>query len=186
MEVSFEELRRVQLHEKNHAALSRLDEGFFSSFKKRLEVLQQELDDEFSLDAEKEYVNSLRILREVVERRQQKIITKAQRDFQVGEVASDGLASEEKQLYVSILKLFGEHKSNVLNDLAFEDVKIEKPSGKGEIKVKIIQDVPKFVGCDSKQCGPFKAGEDVFLAKVDAELLVKHGVAKEAKQQIYA
>ncbi len=186
----FDALRRVQLHEKNHAALAPLDDEFYSACKQSMEELETRARDG-ALDAEKERANMARLLREVVSTRQQKILVKAQRDLRTGEVSSAGLALEEKQLYVSIIKLLEQHESGVLEGVSESlevspsaDARPNAPSD-GLVSLKVVQDVMQFVGRDLKVHGPFKANEVVRLSQDDAGLLLKHGLAEECSQ-IYA
>ncbi len=187
----FDALRRVQLHEKNHAALAPLDEEFYSACKQSMDELEKRAS-EGALDAEKERANMARLLREVVSTRQQKILVKAQRDLRTGEVSSGGLAFEEKQLYVSIIKLLEQHESGVLKGVSegfgtvphAADARPDAPSD-GMVSLKVVQDVMQFVGRDLKVHGPFKANEVVRMSPEDAGLLLKHGLAEECSQ-IYA
>ncbi|MFA6049274.1 MAG: hypothetical protein WC792_05025 [Candidatus Micrarchaeia archaeon] len=188
MPADFDALRRVQLHEKNHAALSPIDADFYASCKSAMEDLEKQAC-EGIIDADRERSNMARLLREVISTRQQKILVKAQRDLRTGEVSSDGLALEEKQLYVSLIKLLEAHESTILprESMAALSAPEAKADGAqdGLVSLRVVQDVMQFVGRDLKVHGPFKANETVKLEKDDAALLLKHGLAQECGQ-IYA
>ncbi len=180
MAADFDALRRVQLHEKNHAQLAPVEESFFEECKAYASELKHRAM-EGSIDAEKERANLIKILREVVNLRQQKLLIKAQRDLRTGEISSQGLAGEEKSLYISLIKLLQEHESVVMSGIAAMPViSMEKEAKEdGLTAIKVIQDVMQFVGRDLKVYGPFKANELVRLSKDDAALLLKHGLAQE-------
>jgi len=46
-----------------------------------------------------------------------------------------------------------------------------------KILVRILQDVPSFVGVDMKIYGPYKAEDVVLLPEQNVEALIKRGVA---------
>ncbi len=186
MPADFDALRRVQLHEKNHAALSPLDADFYAACKAAMDELEKQ-SCEGMIDAGRERSNMARLLREVISTRQQKILVKAQRDLRTGEVSSDGLAFEEKQLYVSLIKLLEAHESTILPRETIAPIAPQATEGAvdGMVSLRVVQDVMQFVGRDLKVHGPFKANETVKLEKDDAALLLKHGLAQECSQ-IYA
>ena len=45
--------------------------------------------------------------------------------------------------------------------------------------VKIISDVPEFMGTDLESYGPFEEGEEVQIPEDNAEILVNRGNAEE-------
>jgi len=181
MEVSFEELRKIHLHEKRFGSLAALSDDFYSSCRMLLDKQKADLCREFSLESARSYENFLRLLREVVELRQSKILLKSLRDLRAGTVSGDGLAAEEKGLYTSAVRLLKE----------YEDSLVEAPRKPEELKeacevslnpvlssVRILLDIPEpFVGADGREYGPFSAGQVVELSSDQAALLVKRNAA---------
>lgn len=53
----------------------------------------------------------------------------------------------------------------------------KKELGTKKILVRILQDVPSFVGVDMKVYGPYKAEDVVLLPEQNVEALIKRGVA---------
>lgn len=182
MEASYDYLRKIQLDEKHKASLGRIEPDFYSAFKSRLADLDRQQSSDPSFDGAKECENTLKLLKDIIDRRQKKILLKAQHDLFAGEVSSEGLAEEEKELYRAIIKLLKEHESIVLDG---KHCPAPQPPAKEEperpfLSVKILQDLPEFVGPDMQVCGPFKADEVVSLEKEEALLLIKRNAAQPA------
>ncbi|MEM5872450.1 MAG: hypothetical protein QXD55_01135, partial [Candidatus Aenigmatarchaeota archaeon] len=57
-----------------------------------------------------------------------------------------------------------------------EKNKFIKPNGK--LLVKILSDLPRFVGSDMKSYGPLKAGDVVYLPEEIGKLLITRNVAE--------
>lgn len=178
VEVSFDALRKIQLQERNYAALVPLEEDFFDAYRNHVEQQRKSLHESFSLDAASAYEGTRKLLSEVVSRRQQKIFLKALRDFHAGTVSGSGLAKEEKDLYNSLIKLLGGYESKLFESFAAEKTVVEKPAD-CFMKVQLLSEVPQFVGV-SGLIGPFGANQVASLPKEDAKLLVSQGVAQEA------
>ena len=173
-EVGFEELRRVQLLEKNQPALSAVPADFFDSVKNFLEKQRELLQRDFSVEAAAAYQNAQKLLREISRRREKKIFLKALTDFQANSVSGEGLAREEKQLYNSLTQIISEYESSFAPKTASS---AEKAEG-GFVEVRLLADLPEFVG-SSGQIGPFSASQVAKLPKQDALLLVEQGVAEK-------
>jgi len=179
-EISFDELRRIQLLEKKSGSLAPLPESFFADCREWLARQEEELKNGFSLDAARVRDNSSRIFQEIVSLRQQKVLLKALRDLRAGEVSSEGLASEEKQLYTDVLKVLKEFECSMLGRVA-RDKPVAACEPQPEfLSVKILQDIPEpFVGADGKEYGPFTAAQVVRLAREQALSLVRRKAAVE-------
>ncbi len=177
-ETSYEALRKVQLHEKNYAALSPLEDDFYGRYRVLLLQLRERLRASFSIDAASALEGTQRMLADVVRRREQKIFLKALRDFHAGTVDSTGLAAEEKEVYNSVTRMLGEYEERQVGGLASSPAaaKDEKPAF---VSLTFLVDLPAFVGI-SGTIGPFSANQKASLSRDDARLLVDQGVAQEA------
>ncbi|MGB9577008.1 MAG: hypothetical protein ACP5O3_00625 [Candidatus Micrarchaeia archaeon] len=186
METSFEELRKIHLHEKRVGSLAQVSEDFFQAYRALLQQQKEELCKSFSLDGARSYENLSKMLKEVVELRQNKILLKALRDLRAGSVSSEGLASEEKELYTSAIKLLKDYEDLLVAPVP-KPVELEAACVAGAlpsvVKVRILSDIPEaFVGDDGKDYGPFSAGQVVELSGDQASLLVRRKVAEYAER----
>ncbi|MCX6767823.1 MAG: hypothetical protein NTY90_03800 [Candidatus Micrarchaeota archaeon] len=184
MELSFEALRRIQLQEKHNATLTIVDDVFYDAYASFLSQQADRLRQNFSLDEVRVYENTQKILHEIIEKRQQKILLKAFRDLRTGEVTSEGLAKQERELYIELLKLLQSHEAALNSAFAGEKSMQEKTAEKEKdaVTVKILVDLPAFVWTDSQQVGPFSASQVVELRREEAELLIKRNAAEAVQK----
>ncbi|MFH0922756.1 MAG: hypothetical protein V1811_01730 [Candidatus Micrarchaeota archaeon] len=170
MEVGYDALRKVLLQERHYPALSALDEGFFDQYSAFVKAQEIRLKESFSLDAVKEFENTIKALDGLKETRLQKILFKALRDLQNDSVNSEGLAREEKELYRTLVKTLMEYSRGThLTSPEAQEVRPE-PS---VMTVRILNDVKEFIGADASQYGPFSIGQTVQLKKDVASFLVR-------------
>ncbi|NYZ74860.1 DNA replication complex GINS family protein [Candidatus Micrarchaeota archaeon] len=184
-EISFDELRKVQLLEKKSASLAPLPETFFADCRDWMARQEESLKNGFSLEGARVRDNASRVLEEIVSLRQQKILLKALRDIRAGEVSSDGLAQEEKQLYTAAVKLLKEFECSLAGRaVAPEGSGVNcEPLPDGFLSVRILADIPEaFVGSDGKEYGPYSASQVVRLARDQALSLVRRKVAEEISE----
>jgi hypothetical protein len=59
----------------------------------------------------------------------------------------------------------------------------QKADGAKKILVRLLRDVPSFVGADLKTYGPLKSEDVVLLPAQNAESLVKRGIASEIQRK---
>jgi len=69
--------------------------------------------------------------------------------------------------------------------LAKDSKEPEKPKSDGakKILVRLLRDVPSFVGADLKTYGPLKSEDVVLLPAQNADSLVKRGIASEIQRK---
>ncbi len=155
MVVSFESLRKVQLQERKAPSLSALGKEFYSECSSYFSELQAR----GSPDSLRELGNAREVLKNIFFMRRQKLLWKVLRDLENNSVSSDDLASEEKQLYTSVLKLLNDFESSVASSPMPVSFKQDL------VDAKFLVDLPEFIWVDSVNYGPFKQGEVVSLKK---------------------
>lgn len=189
MEVSFEALRRVQLGEKRSPMLTQLSDDFYSRYSAFIREQQAELQKGFSLEAASVCESTRMVLKDVWHRRQHKLAVKALADAHSGEAKADGLAAEEQRLYNALFTLFQQGEA-VLSEAASSTVecgKAEEADNSPEAaRVRVLADLPAFVGPDGQSHGPFKAGEVAALPPAAAALLQRRGAAEQLAQAAVA
>lgn len=171
-EISFEELRKVHLAEKHSSILSQLSEDYFDVYLKYLRDFYTGLKADFSIEGAKTYENSRKVFLELARLRSHKIALKAFRDTRVNGVSSEGLTTQEKELYLSLLKLFNTYEET----LSFKPV--SQSAQPTAVKLEVLLDVEAFVSPSGSTIGPFSKGS-VFEADSDtAALLVEKQLCK--------
>ncbi len=185
----FEKLRKIQLSERRHATLAQIDDEFYAELKKKLTALGSG-DSAFGDD--REFKNVCAIGRDIVSRRRQKIVAKAQRDLASNMISSEGLASEEREFYLSFVGLL-KRMDSVLDPAEGAQVQLRcDPHPATEriapeaaflsTKVRMLADVPEFLSSNMDTLGPFAHSQVVDLPKDDAELLVNRNLALALKE----
>ncbi len=175
-EISFEELRKVHLQEKHSSLLFPLPEEFFNTYLAYIEKFYSKLKDEFSMEAAKTYENSRKIFAELVKLRGQKIILKAFKDSKGGGVSSEGLTYQEKELYLSMLKLFAEYDSSLSG---FKPAPQIEPPIEKSTNLELLVDLPQFVSPSGKTIGPLEKGNVIEVDEATKNILLEQGACKE-------
>jgi DNA replication initiation complex subunit (GINS family) len=176
LEASYDALRKTQLQERKNPALAPLDASFYADYRALLAKLQEKFQ-RGGVEEGKELANTESVLRDVMEAREQKIVFKALRDSRAGAVKPEGLAAEEKQLYLSIVEIINDFESRAANhSKALKEVADEeKPANR---KAKFLKDLPAIAWRDGSTQGPFKAGDVLELGREFAEFLKEKQVVE--------
>lgn len=204
VKITFDTLFSMLRMEKSREEIQDLDKSFFDDVTEYLnekkELLNKETDGlNVFMDNEKErnmkQLNNIkRILNEIYERREKKIIEMALVKSRTKSdiISTEGLLDTEVQLYENLVNLFDHFRQGVLLNLV-DGKKVELDTLKNipgnekeeekqddKKKIKFLYDVPKFVGENLEVYGPFEQEEVAELPQEIAVLLVEKGRAQEA------
>ncbi|MCD6230194.1 MAG: DNA replication complex GINS family protein [Candidatus Diapherotrites archaeon] len=241
MDLNFEEIRRIQRLEKNTPRLVEIDPEFYAHLsgylkkKKDDYVHSLKSSSAISLEDARDFENMNRLVNDIYERREKKVILRAIRASRTGEVDNSHMTVFEEKMFkdvVSVLEKYkkvindifdgngsssslakkagksmksrgkalskgneagedkksGNDKTGVVEDVA-EDAKTERQEndlsagdpdkeGLNIVSVRIIKDMPGFIGPDKVSYGPFEVDQYVELPKHIVDLLVKRNVAE--------
>ena len=181
MDLSYDELRRIYRLEKNTSKLTDVDEDFYDSL---AEFIQQEkkeyLSNLKSLSSAKarNFSNLKKIVEEIFSLREKKLLSRALIASRSGEENNVRLASEEKKTFKELLSVLNRRRDFLKQ--AFEPGE-GKVAEKKELSLKLLKEVPAFVGPDMNEYGPFKADDKVIVPLKVAKLLVARKLAEEQK-----
>ena len=189
--ITYEILYDILRREKTRQELQKLDENLFKDINNYIKEKKSILDDlktKSSIFAqkeinktEKELENIKRIVKEIYDKRESKILQLALSSSITSKIEYDtNLLPEEKLIFNDLSKFLKESRRELLNNLLDD----EKPKGiKSEqesIKtVRILQAIPKFIGDDLNEYGPFNEEYIASLPIKVAELLIKKNRAEE-------
>ncbi len=182
MEIDYDELRRIYRLEKNTSRMVDVDEDFFPSL---AEFMKQEkkdylksLEDPSSSKAVS-YSNLQKLLLELFELREKKILNRAMLVSRTGDDLSVRLSKEEQKTFDRLLTVLKDHK-NSLNEILPENGSAKKEDKDlNKIRVRILKEVPSFVGSNMQEYGPFLEGKQIELPEKTATLLIKRGLAEK-------
>ena len=189
--ITYEVLYDILRREKSKAELQKLDINFFNDINKYVREKRTILDDlktKASIFAqkeisktEKELINIKKIIKDVYEKRESKILQLA-----LSAVITDkiqdiiNLLPEEKPIFDNLFKFLKEARNELLNKLLEDkEPKVIKSEQESLKTIRILQAVPKFVGDDLNEYGPFEEEYIASLPLKIAELLIKNNRAEE-------
>ena len=194
--ITYETLFELVRLEKSKDELQKLDVTFYQDvigyLKEKYEVLasvrqrQQFLPESDKENIEKQITNIRRLIRDLYDRREKKIITivlnKARTNAMI--VDTQNMLPAEKQYYDDLVLLLEKNRKNILHNI----LELKLPSGTPELKkeevfvnsdmkkhivsVKFVQPVSKFVGPELEEYGPFNNDDVAELPKDVAQVLV--------------
>ncbi|QQG39109.1 MAG: hypothetical protein HYS32_01480 [Candidatus Woesearchaeota archaeon] len=197
-ETIYESLRR----EKFRKELQLLDKDFIKNVVKYLKekeeiiISQKQKGGTFSKEVEKtenELLNTKKMIKELYEKRESKIMNLALISSRGSQSAEDikVMLEEEKSLYESLIEPLNSHKKKLLDNLLNgfnsskeadkpEDIKIDEKEGKKSL-IRFLQPIPKFVAEDLNIYGPFDEEDIGFIPEKSAEVLITKNKAEEIK-----
>jgi len=192
--ITYETIRNAHRAEKEEE-LQKLPEGFFDSVRNWFKIKENMKDTTSLLEVE----NAKKLLEDIINRRQKKIVLAALSTMR-GQLPPIGLTDEERKFFdeiVNSLKLFKnninekfrgfekiveekveEAKKSIEEMRSVEEIEktFVKPNGK--ILVKILSDLPRFVGSDMQSYGPLKSGDIITLPDEIGKLLITRKIAE--------
>ncbi len=211
MAITYEHLFEILRKEKNYEDLQKLESNFFAEVATYVEEKAKKLSEKPRLDdftSNENEQNAIRtqlqnirkIIRDIFDRRERKIIEMASNKAKTGSniIDTTALLPDEEQFFQDQVNTIMGFRKDVLDPsltgqkssrMAVEAPAAEyKPkdlnmapneSNISDLKkVHILESVPKFVGVDLEIYGPFNATDEVELNPEIAEMLIKTNKAK--------
>ena len=182
----FDRLRKIQLAERRHAALTALEPDLYDAVNLRVAQLDNNLPDR-PVEEQREHQNLSKISHDVLSRRKQKIVAKAQHDLANSSISSEGLAKEERDFYLSLVGLLkefdsivvlsGQNATNQKPDSSLRVSRQEIPIAPEKIRVRMLAEIPEFVSSALDSLGPFEKSQVVELPKAEADILISRSLA---------
>jgi len=177
--LDYGEVRRIHRLEKNSSQLSELKPDFFTELgaflSKERDAYLSNLKNGSASKA-RDYSNLEEMSKELIAIRERKILNKALIASRTNEYSLAGLTKKEEALFKSVHSVLNDFKKDA--SLLFNSAK--KPSrekGLKKLPLRILSDIPGFIGADMKEYGPFSKGQSVELPRKTAELLVQKKLA---------
>ena len=164
--ITYEALREYVIKEKNSPKLMELPDNFFQGVRAYLEskaMASEGKEDLWELD------NSRRMLHDLLDSRETKLVKLALVFVRAG-VTPGKIMPEEKEFFDSLVECIKR----------FQESRKKTIEGRKEAMgtITITSDVPRFVGVDMKEYGPFKKGDIASVPLDNMKLLIDKGMAK--------
>jgi|SRR3989344_1699273 len=189
--ITYEVLYDILRREKTRQEIQKLDDNFFDDIKKYIEnksSILKDLKTKSSIFAqkeiektEKELINIKKIVKDIYEKRESKITQLALSSAITNKMQDiSGLLHQEKTIFDGLIKFLKESREGLLRDLLEEDKpKVIKSEQESIKTVRILQPIPRFVGDDLEEYGPF---EEEYIASLPikvVEFLIKNSKAEK-------
>lgn len=190
--LTFSDLRKIQKKEKRQEQLTELDDNFLLKVSRYLER-KEDVDN-------REYKNAKRVLDKIIGLRQDKIVKNAKISVKSDVKSSKlDLLPREQEFFREIKDKFNSYSDNIdevveQNPEEMETVEQESQTEEMEAEeeedgdepdgyeeVKIVSNVPEFMGTDLESYGPFEEGEKAELPEENADILVNRGSAEKVE-----
>jgi len=186
MELSYDEIRRIHRLEKNNSKLVELEEDFLESL---IAFLKEEKKDylnslkEMNFSRDRDFINLKKMIEEVFSLREKKVLGMALIASRTDEFDEKNMFLEERKFFRTLLALMKKNREALQETFLVGSQKKEEKKVKKEeiVSVKILSDVPSFIGTDMKEYGPYKKNEVIEIPSKIAKLFVlrKLGVKEE-------
>ncbi|MBI4152518.1 hypothetical protein HY495_02300 [Candidatus Woesearchaeota archaeon] len=206
--ITLETLYDIFRNEKKREDLQKLEDTFFIDVigylreKKALLESQAKSTDVFAVGEREKLEYELRsirrILKEIYEKREKKIIDIALNKSRTGSdiIDTSAMLREEKELYEELLEKMNQFRREVFLRLLNgemprvvspkpavsdgPDVQPEMAEGEQDMtKIRFLRPTPSFVWKDLKKYGPYDSGEETEIYPEVADLLVRKGRAEK-------
>jgi len=208
--ITYETLFELLQREKERNDLQKLEPAFFADtinyIKDKKKIIEAKSDSPFAEEekrkTERQLENIHKIIKELYERREKKIIVLALDKSRTKShlIDTSALLKEEKVFFDALVGLFDTYRNVILNSVLaekipfMEDLVIKKNIEKHEFKsafelkkltklVRFLNQVPKFVGPELEEYGPFQEEDIANLPKEIAEVLISKGKAQEILEE---
>ncbi|MAF50744.1 MAG: hypothetical protein CMH64_01505 [Nanoarchaeota archaeon] len=198
--ITYDSLFETLQKEKTRKELQKLSPEFHKNFLKyseeKISILnsQKSKDSIFTTEVqrtEKQVENIKRIIKDLYERRERKIVEAAlfsARNPNTNSQFSSSMLKEEKQLFDEVTENLTTSRTSILHKLLEGKLpEIKSKALKTEIHqnnkvlIKFLASVPKFLGTDNFTYGPFEKEDISLIPKNISEILVTKKRARELK-----
>jgi DNA replication initiation complex subunit (GINS family) len=209
IKITYESLFDILRREKSREELQKLDPTFYDDvlvyLQQKQDALQQKAAAGVNIEQDgtrNHTINVKKILREIYERRERKIVSMAVHRSRLGENAvmdTSTLLAQERQLYEKFVQMLLGSRKDVLEavlerrsprqvqERAVSEEQTEttqtsepQPVAPSEtMRIRFIKAVPKFLGRNMEVHGPFEENDVAELPNMIAQLLVSKGRAEK-------
>ena len=195
--ITYDTLYELLRNEKYNTELQKISQDFFKDVTNYLaekeSILNKQKDSQFTseiIKIKKQVENIKKILKEVYERRERKIIELALTNSRIKiKLKGLNLLKEEQEFFNELTSILNNYRDNILNNIITgkEPEIIKKPkeinTQNKQKLVRFLQPVPSFLSSNLEIFGPFGEEDIANLPEKEAEILIKNKKAEEIKNE---
>ncbi len=175
MKLSYEKIRKVHRLEQSSSKLTNIEDDFLDSIRPFLDDEKEEIrknNDIFDDSKVRRLQNIRLMLEDIIYLRQKKIINNVIMGLKSSEQKDENLISYEEKVYSNIFDIIKDY----LSYMELNSTKETKSQNK--VQITILKSVPKFIGTDMQEYGPYKEQDLATIPESIAKLLVSKEIAK--------
>jgi len=164
MELSYEEIRRIHRLEKNTSQLVQVEPDFYNELHQFLASEKQaylKSLKNFSVSSSRDFANLKKMVEEIFSIREKKILNKALAGARTNEYNEEHLAQQETKMFRKSIEMLKEYRKMLDEMFNDESSKAESSKDLNNLSVRILSDIPAFIGSDMKEYGPFSKDDVV-------------------------
>lgn len=184
MNLSYDEIRRVYRLEKNTSKLVEVPEDFYNQLnefiKTEKENYLKSLKD-FSIEEARDFANLKKMVEEIFLLRQRKILNMALLSSRGNNDSKLAMAGPELKTFSSVVAVL-EKQQSVLEEMFQASTPTKTAGEKAKeldlVSLRMLKEVPAFIGTDMKEYGPFSASQKVELPFSIAKLFLERKLAE--------
>ena len=181
MELSYEEIRRIHRLEKNTSQLVQVEPGFYNELHAFLGAEKQaylKSLKNFSVSNSRDFTNLKKMVEEIFSIREKKILNKALVAARTNESNEEHLAQQETKMFRKSIEMLKEYRKMLEEMFGNDESKPESSKDLNNLSVRILSDIPAFIGSDMKEYGPFSKDAVVELPFHIGKLLGSRNLCK--------
>jgi len=130
-----------------------------------------------SFSKAKDFSNLKKLLEEIFQMREKKLLNKALLTTRIEDYNKANLTEEEVVTFDKLLKILTENRKII--EVLFDEKAEKQDKSLNNLAVRIIKEVPNFVGSDMKEYGPYSESQEVIIPHKIGLLLVEKGLAQK-------
>ncbi|MEK6972891.1 MAG: hypothetical protein AABW72_02535 [archaeon] len=180
MSLTYDDIRRIYRLEKNSVDLvntgSNFDEQLAELISKERENYLDSIK-KASFSKAKDFSNLKKLIEEIFQMREKKLLNKALLTTRLEDYTKVNLTDAEIETFDKLLKALTEHRKRI--EFLFDEQAGKQDKSLNNLAVRIIKEVPSFIGADMKEYGPYPQAQEIILPTKVGMLLVEKGLAQK-------
>lgn len=190
MEVDYTRLRNIyRLEKQSQQTLTKLEPDFYRLLGEYLREEREKVAkarEEQDIERLVYFANLVRLVDDFISIRQRKIVQLALASVFEESWEPENMVGWEKDLYAEIVETVRRYREEALAAVGLregERAEVKEEKALKYIRVKILQEIPEFVGTDYRTYGPYSGGEVVELPPEIAEILLARNLAEVVEDE---
>ena len=180
--ITYETIREVERMERNEE-LEKLPQGFFEAVNSWMNMKKSKTDASSLIEVE----NAKKSIDRIIASRMKKIVLGALLTTMKAKLPPANLTDSEREFFDDMVNVLKKYKGDMnekiigLDEVVEEKIQDVRKSIEDlkTKKLKMLTDMPQFVGGDMKTYGPLKQGDELMVPEEIAKILLSRNAAEE-------